>query len=276
VAEIVGAFGVPHTPVFPWFVQSGQGPAREIAERFAELTRHLEELRPDLIVMFDTDHLNTFFLDNWPIFAVGVGDAFGGPNDEPRGVPAYTVPSRGDFAAHLRRLGIDAGFDLALAQEFTVDHSIIVPLHFMTPTMQVPVVPVFVSGHIPPLPPARRCRALGRLVREAVETWPEPLRVVTMGSGSFSLDVWGPRIAPGRSDGVPDPAWVTRVVTLLERGDVETLVAEATEEKMLGAGNVGGEILNWIAMLGTFDARPATSIKPQMPNGHAYAVWRWS
>lgn len=276
MAEIVGAFGVPHTPVFPWMVQAQQGPAQEISDRFGELTRHLQELRPDLIVMFDTDHLNTFFFDNWPIFAVGVCDAFRGPNDEPRGVPDYTIRSRQDFAAHLRRLGIEAGFDLALAQEFTVDHSIVVPLHFMTPQMQIPVVPVFVSGHVPPLPSAARCLALGGLVRRAIETWPEPLRVVTMGSGSFSLDVWGPRIAPGRSDGVPDPDWVTRVCGLLQQGDVKTLVAEATQEKMLGAGNVGGEILNWIAMLGTFDPRPATSIKPQMPNGHAYAVWRWS
>jgi hypothetical protein len=276
VAEVVGAFGVPHTPVFPWFVKAQQGPHQEVAERFAELTRHLEELRPDLIVMFDTDHLNTFFLDNWPIFAVGVCDAFKGPNDEPRDVPSYTIRSRGDVAAHLRRLGIEAGFDLALAQEFTVDHSIVVPLHFMTPTMQVPVVPVFVSGHIAPLPKAERCLALGQLVRRAIESWPEKLRVVTMGSGSFSLDVFGPRSAPGKTDGVPDPGWVTRVCDLLEKGDVRTVIAEATEEKMTGAGNVGGEILNWIAMLGTFDPRPATSIKPQMPNGHAYAVWRWS
>ena len=28
-------------------------------------------MRPDLIVMFDTDHLNTFFLDNLPVFALG-------------------------------------------------------------------------------------------------------------------------------------------------------------------------------------------------------------
>lgn len=276
MADIVGAFGVPHTPIFPWMVQAQQGPAQEIADRFAELTRHLEDLRPDLIVMFDTDHLNTFFFDNWPIFAVGVCDAFKGPNDEPRGVPDYTVSSREDFAAHLRKLGIEAGFDLALAQEFSVDHSVIVPLHFMTPQMQIPVVPIFVSGHVPPLPSAERCLALGGMVRRAIETWPEPLRVVTMGSGSFSLDVWGPRIAPGRSDGVPDPDWVTRVCGLLQQGDVETVVAEATQEKMLGAGNVGGEILNWIAMLGTFDPRPPTSLKPQMPNGHAYAVWRLS
>ena len=71
-----------------------------------------------------------------------------------------------------------------------------------------------------------------------------------MGSGSFSLEVGGPRMAPGRSDGVPDPAWAARVITLLENQKIEQLIAESTQHQMLKAGNVGGEILNWIAMLG--------------------------
>ena len=78
VAELVGAFGVPHTPVFPWFVKR-DGPQCETAQLFRSLTENLEALRPDLIVMFDTDHLNTFFLDNLPIFAVGVTERFKGP-----------------------------------------------------------------------------------------------------------------------------------------------------------------------------------------------------
>ena len=273
MAEIVGAFGVPHTPIFPHFVKR-DGPDCEIARFFAALTAELEKLRPDLIVMFDTDHLNTFFLDNLPIFAVGVTETFQGPNDEPRDVPVYTIKSAPDFAEHIRRHGIDAGFDLALTQDFTVDHSVAVPLHFMTPQMQIPVIPIFISGHIPPLPPAQRCFDLGRAVRRAIETWPKPMRVVTMGSGSFSLEVWGPRIAPGRTDGVPDPDWAKRVCDLLEQAQVSTIIKESTEAQMLKAGNVGGEILNWIAMLGTIDEKKPLFVKPQMQNGHAYAVWQ--
>jgi hypothetical protein len=273
VAEIVGALGVPHTPIFPFFVKR-DGPQSETAQLFAALTKELTALQPDLIVMFDTDHLNTFFLDNLPVFAVGVTDKFTGPNDEPREVPIYSIKSIADFGAHVRRLGIAAGFDLAMVQEFTVDHSIVVPLHFMTPQMQIPVVPIFINGHVPPLPTAQRCFELGRVVKRAIESWPQPLRVVTMGSGSFSLDVWGPRIAPGRSDGVPDPDWAKRVCHLLEQMQVTTLIEESTEAKMLNAGNVGGEILNWIAMLGTIGERKPVFVKPQMQNGHAYAAWR--
>jgi gallate dioxygenase len=273
MAEIVGALGVPHTPIFPFLVKR-DGPDCEIARFFAAVTAELEALRPDVIVMFDTDHLNTFFLDNLPIFAIGVTPEFKGPNDEPREVPIYTIKSEPDFAAHIRTQAVEAGYDVTLAQDFTVDHSIVVPLHFMTPKMQIPVIPIFISGHVPPLPSAQRCFELGRTVKRAIESWPKPLRVVTIGSGSFSLEVWGPRIAPGRSDGVPDPDWALRACKLIEDMKVPTLIAESTEAQMLKAGNVGGEILNWIAMLGTIGERKPVFLKPQMQNGHAYAAWR--
>jgi hypothetical protein len=275
VAHIVGALGVPHTPLYPALVER-EGPQCETARYFAAVTSELEAMRPDLIVMFDTDHLNTFFLDNLPVFAIGVTEAFKGPNDEPRAVPIYTIKSRADVAAHLRRAAIEAGFDLALAQEFTVDHSVVVPLHFMTPAMRIPVIPIFVSGHVPPLPSARRCYELGRTIKQAIESWPEPLRVVVMGSGSFSLEVFGPRIAPGRSDGVPDPDWARRVCALLEQGAVPMLLEEATQEQMLNAGNVGGELLDWIAMLGAVGETRPKFVTPQMEQGHAYAAWTLS
>lgn len=276
MAEIVAGFGVPHTPVFPFFVDR-DGPDCEIARLFRKLTEHLNEIKPDLIVMFDTDHLNTFFLDNLPIFAVGVDDSFRGPIDEVRAVPVRTLRSRADVAAHLRNAAVQAGFDLSLVQDYGVDHSVCVPLHFMTPQFDIPVIPVFISGHVPPLPKARRCYALGQTIGAAVTTWNEQLRVAMLGSGSFSLEVWGPRIAPGRSDGVPDPQWVERVLGLLRAGDIDALLDEATEAQLLKAGNVGGEILNWIAMLGAIDGtRKPTWIEPQMANGHAYGVWRWS
>ena len=190
-----------------------------------------------------------------------------------RATPPYTVKSRPDLATHIHATCVGAGFDPAMTQKFAVDHSIIVPLHFLTPQMQIPVIPFWISGHVPPLPSARRCYELGRSVRRAIESFPQSLRVVTMGSGSISLEVWGPRLKIGFGDGVPDPVWVTRVCGLLEKGDIGTLIKEATAEKFQAAGNVAGELLNWIAMLGTIDAKPAKSITPQMANGHAYAVW---
>ena len=65
MATIVAGFGVPHTPVFPFFVKR-DGPNCETAKLFAAQKDELAAARPDVIVMFDTDHLNTFFLDNLP------------------------------------------------------------------------------------------------------------------------------------------------------------------------------------------------------------------
>jgi gallate dioxygenase len=275
MANIVAGFGVPHTPVFPFFVKR-DGPDCETAKLFAAQKEHLAAVRPDVIVMFDTDHLNTFFLDNLPIFAVGVDQSFTGPNDEPREMPVYKIPSAADLAAHIRRASIEAGFDAALTQHFSVDHSVAVPLHFLTPDMNVPVIPFFISGHLPPLPSARRCYELGQAVGRAIQSWPGSARVVIMGSGSFSLEVAGPRMAPHRTDGVPDPDWAWRIIKLMEEQQIETLLGEATEHQLLKAGNVGGEVLNWIAMLGVIGNRKPNYIAPQMANGHAYGVWRWN
>jgi gallate dioxygenase len=275
MARIVAGFGVPHTPVFPFFVRR-DGPDCETAKLFAAQKEQLAAARPDVIVMFDTDHLNTFFLDNLPIFAVGVDKAFTGPNDEPREMPIYTIPSAVDLAAHIRKAVVEDGFDAALTQHFSVDHSVAVPLHFLTPDMSIPVIPFFISGHLPPLPPARRCYALGQAVARAIAAWPAALRVVIIGSGSFSLEVAGPRMAPGRTDGVPDPDWALRVIKYLEQQQIEKLISEATPYQLLKAGNVGGELLNWIAMLGAIGDRKPNYVAPQMQNGHAYGVWRWN
>ena len=55
----------------------------EIARLFGAQKDELAATRPDLIVMFDTDHLNTCFLDNLPVFAIGVDDSFKAPNAMP-------------------------------------------------------------------------------------------------------------------------------------------------------------------------------------------------
>src|SRR5580658_7700784 len=111
MAQIVAGFGVPHTPIFPHFVKR-DGPECEIARLFSGQKAELAAARPDLIVMFDTDHLNTFFLNDLPIFAVGIDKTFKAPNDEPRDVPNYTVQSRPSLAAHIRATAVATGFDV--------------------------------------------------------------------------------------------------------------------------------------------------------------------
>ncbi len=274
MAKIVAAYGLPHTPFYPSQVIE-EGPSSPTGKMFARARESLIAARPDVIVIFDTDHYNTFFFDNFPILAIGIDERFRGPVDEPRGgMTVYDVPSMPKLADYLHHRLVRAGYDVASLREFVADHSVMVPLHFVNPDMKIPVIPVYISGHVPPLPPAERCLAFGREIRKALEAWPENLRVAIIGTGSFSLEVFGPRINEGKTDSVPDPQWAADVCDYIEAGDIKTLLAKATEDRLHAAGNVGGELLNWIAMFAFTETRKPDFLLRQMEQGHAYAGWR--
>jgi protocatechuate 4,5-dioxygenase beta chain len=272
MGEIVAAFGVPHTPNYP-ALAAKQGPDREPARFYAEIATHLRAAAPDVLVIYTDDHFNTFFLDNFPTFAVGVADRTSGPNDQTV-MPSYRVAVEASLADHVRARTIGDGFDVSLAQDFELDHSIMVPLHFLTPDMSIPIVPFFINGLVPPLPSSHRCYALGQAVRAAIEDWPHDRRVAVIGSGSFSLEIGGPKIPPGERAGTPDPDWARRVQDHLEHARVGDLVEDATPSRLARAGNIGGELLNWIAMLGVVGDRKPSFIASEIDHGHAYAAWR--
>jgi Catalytic LigB subunit of aromatic ring-opening dioxygenase len=141
--------------------------------------------------------------------------------------------------------------------------------------MDIPIVPVFINGIVHPLPAARRCYALGQMLRHAVESLPNHTRVAVLGSGSFSLDVGGPLSPRGAYSGVPDADWTRSILGYLRNGKADDLLNAATSERLARAGNVAGELLNWIAMLGVIGSQKPRFLEPQMEHGHAYGVWRW-
>jgi hypothetical protein len=245
MAEIVAAFGVPHTPNFPALVAK-QGPDCRTAQLYAQVAALLHDASPDVLVIYTDDHFNTFFLDNFPTFAVGIADQISGPNDQ-TAMPSYRVAGEASLASHVRARVIAAGFDLSLVQDFDLDHSIMVPL---------------------------RCSALGHAVKDAIEDWPADKRVAVIGSGSFSLEIGGPKIPLGERACTPDPKWARRVQDHLEHGRIAELIEEATASRLARAGNIGGELLNWIAMLGVVGDRKPIFIAPEIEHGHAYAAWR--
>ena len=273
MAEIVAAFGVPHTPSYPALV-AREGTDCAPAKLYAEIATRLRAAAPDVLIIYTDDHFNTFFLDNFPIFAIGVADETAGPNDQTP-MPSYSVGVEASLAIHLRARAIAAGFDISLAQDFDLDHSIMVPLHFLTPRMQIPIVPVFINGLCPPLPGARRCYALGEMVRAAVKEWPRNLRVAMLASGSFSLEIGGPKVPHDSIAGTPDQEWTGRVQHLLAHAQINDLLEEATAARMQRAGNIGGELLNWIAMLGVIGERRPRFIEPEIEHGRCYGAWRW-
>jgi hypothetical protein len=272
MAHIVGAVGVPHTPHFPGIVARGEPLAGEIRRLYDSVAAPLRRMRPDVMIFFTCDHYNIFFVESVPIFSIGVADSAQGPSDYPE-LTRYTVPIAAPLARRMQEHAVRSGFDVGMSQEFDLDHPVTVPLHFLTPDMDVPIVPVFISGLMPPLPAASRCYALGEVIAEAIARYPAPARVAAVASGSFSLEIGGPRISEHSHTGVPEPGWVGRVTSLLRSGKVGKLIAEATAEQIGEAGNAGGELLTWLAMLGTLGAGEPAFLEAQIEFGHAYGAW---
>ncbi len=277
MAQIVGAFASPHMPGSPGQVE--REPNSEMAQLFGTVRQHLDAVNPDIVVMFDTDHFATWFYDKMPPFAIGVAEGTSGPNTDewPGGVQYDHIPVHEPLARYLHRTGIEHEFDLLLTEEFTVDHSITVPLHLLNASegqIKRPFVPVWVNGIAPPLPRTRRVYAVGQMVREAVLAWPGDARVAVIASGALSGDIGGPSAVSGPA-GPADEGWVRNCVDRMRSGQINELLHEATEERILRAGNVAGEMLNWIALLGFVNGRKPRFLEPQAGVGVAYGAWRW-
>ena len=86
-------------------------------------------------------------------------------------MPHYSLRSHKKMAGSLHRAALKSNFDLATAQEVKLEHTIMVPLHFITPDMNIPIIPLYNGGLAPPAPSARRCYSLGRMVGRFVENW---------------------------------------------------------------------------------------------------------
>jgi Catalytic LigB subunit of aromatic ring-opening dioxygenase len=274
MAELVAAAGVPHSPHYPSQFPKN-GPHRT-SQHYRAVKQQLDAAKPDAIIVVANDHFNTFFLDNFPTFAIGIADASFGPNDHTE-MPHYDFAVQSELASHVRKTGIHEGFDFAMTQEFGVDHAMLVPLHYLTNSVTAPVVPLWVNAFVRPLPPALRCYALGKMLKAAIASLPKNLRVAVLASGHFSLEIAGPRIEPGKRHGTPDIAWSRHVHGRIKNAEIDELVSEATPEQMWKAGNIGGELLNWIVMLGTVGmTKPSYLADHDDIDGHTYAVWRWN
>jgi hypothetical protein len=259
MAELVAAIGVPHSPHYP--AQFPKDGPEATSRSFRAVKQYLDAAKPDAIVMIANDHFNTFFLDNFPTFAIGVAEAAFGPNDKTR-MPHYDLAVHEPLAAHLLRACVQAGFDLAVSRKFGLDHA---------------MVPLWVNAFVKPLPSSQRCYALGQTLKAAIASLPQSLRVAVLSTGSFSLEIEGPRVDPGSRYSVPDMAWSRRLHRRIGNAEFGEIVAEATPEQMWKAGNIGGELLNWIVMLGTVgQAKPSYLAEHDDEDAHAYAAWSFA
>ncbi len=245
MARIVGGIGSSHAPSMgrAWDGGLQKDPQwAPVFDGYVPAQRWLDAQRPDLLVIFYNDHMNRFFFDAFPTFALGAGDLHPqadegwGKRDLPdlRGHP--------EFAWHLARSLMADEFDPTICQEMALDHGIFSVLPVLGATaMATPVVPIAVNVIQHPLPTARRLYRLGAAVRRAVESFPPDLRVIVLGTGGLSHQLHGERF------GFVNESWDNEFMDLLET-QPETLTALGHQDWMLRGGTEGVEMIIWLAM----------------------------
>jgi 2,3-dihydroxyphenylpropionate 1,2-dioxygenase len=132
--------------------------------------------------------------------------------------------------------------DLAYAQEWKFDHGIMVPLHFLTPRADVPIIPVNINCQGPPLIPLRRCYEFGRALKRACAARPE--RIAVIGTGGISH--WPATPDSGKINEPWDRAFLEKFLANRR----EELLAYKDEETWREAGQGGLEIRTFIALAG--------------------------
>ena len=154
-------------------------------DAFGAMRASLEAARPDAVVVVAAEHFANFFMDNMPSLALGMADRYDGPIEDPAwlGIDRVQVPGNRDLSQRLIT-GVMQGSDVAYAEEWRFDHGIMVPLHFLTPRYDLPVIPANINCQGPPLLPLHRAWAFGESLRAAADALPE--RIALVGTGGIS------------------------------------------------------------------------------------------
>lgn len=221
------------------------------------MRKKLSDARPDILIVVGCDHMNQFFMDNMPAFIVGKAPATHGPFPEEERdfkLGEYRAAVHVETAKTLVREGFLEGVDFAFTDELRIDHSFTVPLSFLRPEMDLPIVPISTNVIAPPIAPAQRFHEVGLAIAAIVDRLPAELRVAVLASGHVSFDVGGPKLRGGSTD----PEFDRRMLGMIAEADVSSLVREATWERLVRVGNATPGFMNYVLLLGAAqDRRPS-------------------
>lgn len=202
--------------------------------------KEIEAAGTEALIVIAAEHFGNFFMNNMPAFCVGIGELYEGPIEDPEWlrIDKRTIPGAPDLG---RRLAAEImqSVDIAYAEEWKFDHGIMVPLHFLTPDYELPIIPVNVNCQGPPLTPLHRAWAFGEALRRAADSVPEKIAVV----GTGGISHW-----PATPDsGKINEAWDREFLDRLMQQDKEGLLSYSDEDTYRDAGQGGFEIRTFIA-----------------------------
>jgi len=313
MAQIVGVFNTAHSPFLymspeRWSevrasrqlredvpmddLDENKRKAERVQSAFTTLRTKLAEVKPDVLVIFGDDQLECFDFNNFPAFAVYVGEEFEGHTSGRDG--QFGRPANGGerVAAPMQKmkgnpeLGVGIltglmkrGFDPAFCMDMPkpdrgIGHAFFRPAESLT-NFEIPTVPVLLNCYYAPQPTAMRCYEMGKAVRESIEAHPGDMRVAVIGSGGL----WH---TPGAKNAWLNEDFDREELKYLEAGDARGMAeffdayqipdgdaSQYVGEKGRGAtgmpgfgGPQGGtrETCNWIAAAGVADGSRSTIV----------------
>jgi len=272
MASLVGCYASSHGPLIArdWKILPALR-REQFTTSFRELGRRLKAARPDVLIEIAPDHWNNFFLDNLPSICIGIGDTHGGP-PEPfvkTYFPHQTVPGHAGLGKHILASALAADFEPSLSHHMRLDHGFCIPLWQME-LPQLPLVPITVNDLEPPMMTIRRCLAWGRLLGEAIASYPEKIRVAILASGGLSHSI-------GERDmGAIDEKFDHECLRLMQAGD-DAALAAFLERELPRTGNGGHEVRNWVIAHAAAGSRGFELIAyepvPEVYVGCGYAAW---
>lgn len=248
------------------------------------LSHALHDADPDLVIIIGDDHKEVFQDDNMPALSVFWGDSL---PYKPQGMMKWkydaSLKAENWYPQESRDYPVDAeraqrlignlmerDFDVAHSRYFKpeqgMSHSFGYVYHRIMTEKTYPIIPISINTYYPPnqiLP--QRAYRLGKAVRDAVESWHEPLKVVVMATG-------------GLSHFVVDEQFDKTFLDIMAHGD-EADHAQLPLEK-LQSGN--SELRCWSALAGAvhgmdmklIDYVPCYRSPAGTGCGMAFATWK--
>jgi len=261
MGKIVAAMATMHAPQL--FTRPPEEDPTQLDAGIAamrQLGKVLDETKPDALIIFASDHMETFFLKSVPTFAImsceNATAAFAGRS--------YNPPIHQGLAEAVLDQLVARDFDMAYSQEADLGHSFAAIFEWVLEGRAIPVVPIFINTYLPPLPSARRCAALGKAIGEIVASRPERVAVLASGGMSHYPGTWKYYTPAYDFD-----RWCIHELENSHSDSFINLSAEQLDE----VGNT--EMLPWAAVLGAIGPQHTEllSYQPTTHHGHAVAIF---
>lgn len=208
---------------------------------FRTMGEEMRATQPDALVLVGAEHFGNFFMNNMPAYAMGMGDSYEGPIEDPAwlGIAKTRIPGNPALSERLISEVMQT-VDVAFAEEWKFDHGLMVPTHFLTPKYDLDIIPVNINCQGPPLTPLHRAWAFGEALRRAADSVPERIAIIATGGISH----W-----PATPDsGKINEAWDREFMGHWARNDKAAMLAYTDVDIYRDAGQGGFEIRTFISL----------------------------